>query len=72
MRVPPAFTQRYVLRRGGREGQAELVLGREGARYTMSLRGWVDGADLALAAQGFYRRPIEGLDQPVDLENPNW
>ena len=26
----------------------------------------------ALAAQGFYRRPIEGLDQPVDLENPNW
>jgi hypothetical protein len=34
--------------------------------------GWVDGADLALAAQGFYRRPIEGLDQPVDLENPNW
>jgi hypothetical protein len=46
VRVPPAFTQRYVLRRGGREGQAELVLEREGARYTMSLRGWVDGAEV--------------------------
>jgi hypothetical protein len=34
--------------------------------------GWVDATDLALAAQGQYRRPIEGLDQPVDLENPQW
>ena len=46
VRVPPAFVQRYVLRRGGREGQAELVLAREGARYTMSLRGWIESAEV--------------------------
>jgi hypothetical protein len=34
--------------------------------------GWVDAADIALAAQGQYRRPMEGLDQPVDLEDPQW
>jgi len=34
--------------------------------------GWVDTTDVALAAQGHYRRPMEGLDQPVDLEQPNW
>lgn len=46
VRVPPAFSQRFGLRRGEREGQAELVLEREGARYTMSLRGWIDGAEV--------------------------
>jgi hypothetical protein len=34
--------------------------------------GWVDTADVALAAQGHYRRSIEGLDQPAELEQPNW
>ena len=34
--------------------------------------GWVDTNDIALAAQGQYRRPIEGLDQPAELEQPNW
>jgi hypothetical protein len=34
--------------------------------------GWVDATDLALAAQGQYRRPIEGLDQADGIEQPNW
>jgi len=34
--------------------------------------GWVDTNDIALAAQGQYRRPIEGLDEPTQLEQPNW
>jgi len=34
--------------------------------------GWVDTNDIALAAQGQYRRPIEGLDEPTELEQPNW
>jgi len=34
--------------------------------------GWVDTNDVALAAQGQYRRPIEGLDEPTELEQPNW
>ena len=46
VRVPPAFVQRYALRRGGREGRADLVLTRDGARYAMSLRGWTDGAEV--------------------------
>lgn len=46
VRVPPAFTQGYALRRGGREGRAEMVLARDGSRYAMSLRGWVDGVEV--------------------------
>lgn len=46
VRVPPDFMQRYALRRGGREGRAELVLTRDGPRYAMSLRGWADGAEV--------------------------
>jgi len=46
VRVPPAFTQRYALRRGGLEGRAEMVLARDGPRYAMSLRGWIDGAEV--------------------------
>lgn len=46
VRVPPGFVQRYALRRGGREGRADLVLTRDGPRYAMSLRGWADGAEV--------------------------
>ncbi|MEY2714853.1 MAG: hypothetical protein RIT24_1196, partial [Planctomycetota bacterium] len=34
--------------------------------------GWVDVTDVALAGQGQYRRPIEGLDEADGLEQPNW
>ena len=38
----------------------------------INMDGWVDATDLALAAQGQYRRPIEGLDQADGIEQPNW
>jgi hypothetical protein len=34
--------------------------------------GWVDVTDVALAGQGQYRRPIEGLDEADGIEQPNW
>ncbi|MEY4010671.1 MAG: hypothetical protein RLZZ93_1364, partial [Actinomycetota bacterium] len=34
--------------------------------------GWVDVNDVALAGQGQYRRPIDGLVEADGIEQPNW